>query len=55
VLVNIELINSQVGAPSSFSCSSGAALSDVVVSDPLGDPTLGESVPLFFFLHTSPL
>jgi len=32
----------EVGLPSSFSCSSGAALSDVVISDPLGDPTLGD-------------
>ena len=47
----------EVGLPSSFSCSSGAALSDVVISDPLGAPTLGDPYlcSLSLSLHTSPL
>ena len=45
----------EVGLPSSFSCSSGAALSDVVISDPLGDPTLGDPYLCSLSLHTSPL
>ena len=45
----------EVGLPSSFSCSSGAALSDVVISDPLGAPTLGDPYLCSLSLHTSPL